>query len=130
MGEKLESLVSWYDSFTFNFPLVILVVLMAIWLANLIPSIKLWDFLMPILAELMGGILFGLLIGYSLTFHRYSGVLTLGSLVAAIVLILNAENKLLRIIGCSVAIITAAIIYLLVWGDFYYLRESIIEDFT
>lgn len=125
----LDSIANKFDAINFNVPLLLLVILLGIWLGNLIPAASIWNILSKLFAELMGGLLYGLLLGYALTFHRYAGVLTLGSLVGAIVLLLKAENRIFRLLAILLAGVVAGLIYLGEWGDFSYLRESIIEDF-
>jgi hypothetical protein len=60
-----------------------------------------------------------------------AGILCLGGITVGIVLIINTpkENKIFRLLSVSTAIVSAVLVYWLLWEDLSYLLEMIIEDF-
>ncbi len=79
----------------------------------------------------MAGLAIGILVGFALTFHQATGILSLGGLTFGVVLIFNAppEKKPARMLGVSAALLCALIVYWLTYEDLSYLLEVIIEDF-
>jgi hypothetical protein len=115
----------------FNLALFFLVIFLSIWITNLLREAKPWAGVAFFFTELMAGIVFGLLIGFALTFHHLTGILSISSVTVGIVLIFNApkERKVARFLSVGAALVTALLIYWYIWEDFGLLLEIIIEDF-
>ena len=115
----------------FNWALFLLLIFLGIWIASAIGGVKLWPGLIRFFGEIMIGLLLGGLLGYALSFHRYTGILTVLSLTIGTVLFFKADsnNKIQRLLAVLLAFACAGLVYYSEWGDFHYLLDAILEDF-
>jgi hypothetical protein len=127
MPELIDSL----KTQPFNFALFFLVIFLGMWIANLLSQAKMRPGFIQGFTELMAGIVLGLLIGLALTFHQFTGILSVGSFTLGIFLIINApaEKKIQRLLGVGAAWISAIWLYWYTWEDLGYLFQIIIQDF-
>ncbi|MGH7450239.1 MAG: hypothetical protein ACRENG_02765 [bacterium] len=127
MSDLIENL----KSQPFNISLFLLIIFLGMWIGSAMSKAQPWPKLTLYLNELMAGLAIGLLVGFALTFHSATGILSLGGLTFGVVLIFNAppEKKRARTLGVSTALLCALTVYWLMWEDLGYLIEVIIEDF-
>ncbi|MDZ7288636.1 MAG: hypothetical protein ONB44_03730 [candidate division KSB1 bacterium] len=115
----------------FNLSLFLLIIVLGMWIGSAIAKSRPWPIFTLYVTELMTGLFLGLLIGFALTFHFFTGILSIGTLTMGIVSIFNApkEKKLARVLAVSVLLLSAILVYWLNWEDLGYLLDTIIEDF-
>jgi hypothetical protein len=108
-----------------------LVIFLGMWIGSALSKANTWPALALYLSELMGGIAIGVLLGFALTFHNATGILSLGGLTLGVVLVFNAapEKKPARALAVTAAVVCAITVYYLAWEDLSYLLEVIVEDF-
>ena len=117
--------------YEYNIHLILLVILVSIWIGSILPNETLWKKIKDSLAEAMVGVFYGSFLGYALSFHNHTGILTLGSLIGGIVLMINGENIIPRFWGFAMATFFATVgyFYFSGWGDLDYLYETMLDDF-
>ncbi len=127
----MADLIDNIKSQPFNISLFLLIIFLGMWIASAMSKAQPWPKFTLYFNELMAGLAIGLLVGFALTFHNATGILSLGGLTFGVVLIFNAppEKKPARMLGVGAALLCALIVYWLIWEDLGYLVEAIIEDF-
>ena len=130
--EGTSSSTQSFGTASLNIPLILLVIFLGIWIGSGLGNVRIWPRFIIVLGEIMAGMLFGVLLGYALSYHNFVGILSLGSLTVGIMIVIVADkqNKFFRLLVVVLSWATALSIYWLNWMDFTYLWELIIEDFS
>lgn len=130
----MNNSTSYWDSIFqtgFDVKLFLLVILLSLWVGALFKNKEQSSRFMQILGEALMGLLIGLGVGVSWNIDFYPGITTLSALTLGLMSFFNTKpsNRWVRLFAMFVALATALYVYYSYWGDWSFLKDTLLEDF-